>query len=483
MHPTTLAVVLTLPVALCHAQSPLSGLAQGVIIEDSASGSRKLMNKRPGDHVAVPFTNAHSSSPTFTIPALLHHLGAGAGSAISNFEMNAVSTGNDNLPVEAAAPVNGHTPYWEVTAIPGSGWAAMALSVVDDQHLAAVPGTIFEERLAYTNGTGIGSDLFSYWFDTNLNLPPSLVGKAHLDVGYEHLGTGANNPVTALDTYMPAVVEARGTSSFVTPNVRNWYFTLTPATVNHINGSPWSTYDAAFGCDPWQIGTNYVYKAIWSSTNGWSEIDVLFSPADLGLSAGGDIDAIAYYKVSGHDEHIVFSVARDSAPGLEQILVGGPEIVTGGGNKPLRVTGGARINEKVGIANDTDIDSLCTYDPEHSSQAYGHWIAFPEPTTVPEGIGCSVARYRSVHGVTPAGQPSSDVLLLQATRLPNQSGLVGWFITIDGFPTMLVRQSMTSPREELHLYIPSGTEGISVKAACVAGNQVLRSAQVRLLRQ
>jgi hypothetical protein len=479
MKISTLAVVIAVPVTLIQAQSPLSGLAQGVVIHDTASGVRSLMKKAAGDKSPVAFATVHGQAPTYTTEALLHHLVDPTGSA-QHLQMNAISTGNDNLPIEAG-PYSGNQPiYWEVASGGMSGWAAIALSV-SETGAQSIPGTVFAARLAMP-GPGIGSDLFSYWFDTNINLPSDLIDAAHLDLGREHFNAGQNSDVAALDTYMPAVVESRGIQTHMVPIVNRWFFALTPASATHIkDNANWGTFSAAFGCTQQEIGSNYVYTAQWTPAAGWSSISVEFDPARLGLNAGDAIDAIAFFDVPNYRDRIVFSLSAATSGTREQILVGGDEVLgQNPGNKPLRVKGGARITEKVGIANDTDIDAVCTYDPEHPSQAYGQWIALPVENTTADDIGCSVARYRVYDN---NGFTIGEQLLLQATGLPNETAAVGWIVTIDGQSPVIIREVRTGERMETVMSLPPGVEGVTVSAVYASRTQTLYSWDVRLLRQ
>ena len=329
MKITILAVGFTFPFSLLQAQSPLSGLAQGFVVHDTSQGLSSLMIKPPGDKNLALSAEAHPEAPTYTIEALLHHLGANAQSAAVHFGMNAISTGNDILPVVAEDNPSGVPDYWEVDATAVGGWAAVALSVSD----LAGPGdsgTVFGNRYGDTFGAGIGSDLFSYWFSDNVNMPPSLTGHAHFDLGYEHFGAGSSKQVTGLDTYMPAVIEARGVPSHVVPVVNKWFFTLTPETAGRMhegNGIYWATVSNAFLCPLADIGCNYVYWTEWDEVTGWSKIQVEFDPARLGLTEGGDIDAIAFFDMSGFRDRIVFSLSLLTSGNREQLLVGGTGVL------------------------------------------------------------------------------------------------------------------------------------------------------------
>jgi hypothetical protein len=484
MKLSTLAVALAVPATLMQAQSPLSGLAQGLLINDTSSTSLRL--KPPGDLPLSEFGSMGAEAPTYTTSALLHHLGGGNETAIDKFQMNAISTGNDLLPMELITV--GQETYWQVNGL--GGWSALALSVSNGsapngQVMNQTPN-VFVDRHNEHHGHGIGSDLFSYWFDTNTVLPPSLTDAAHLDLGHEHMGL-SDEDVTGLDTYMPAVVAARGQFTFVTPVVDRWYFTLTPESVGHIE-THWSTYQPAFavGMPQSDIGANYVYQSLWTPGNGWSEIGVLSDPEDLGLLTlqNAEIDAIAFYASANFNEQIVFSLTRQSSNNLEQLLVGGTvhSLPQGPvGNKPLRAWGGEKITAKIGIGSETEVDAVCTYDPENANEGHGDWIAFPINSTTVSEIGCSATRsgYFDNLGVIKAEQ-----LLMQATDLPSGPAMINWVITIDGVP-LVKRLPVTGDRMQYKMRLPLGcfAHDIQVTAVYWSPTKLLRSYTVRLLHE
>ncbi|MCA8950338.1 MAG: hypothetical protein KDE27_12605 [Planctomycetes bacterium] len=483
MNHLPLVVAFATPLCLLPAQSPLSGFAQGVVVTDTLAPSapRTVIQKPAGDMVLTPFVAVDPAAPTYTVEALLHHLGAGASSAAAHLSMSAISTGNDVLPL-VAGPFTGDEPdYYVVTT--GGFWAAIALSFTE----AALPdptdpGSAFALRYAAHPGAGIGIDLFSYWFDSNVGLPPNLIDTAHFELGREHTGADLNEQVTGLDTYMPAVVEARGIPTNVVQIVDQWYFALTPGSAQYISANAnWGTFDPAFSCAKAEIGANYVYQAHWSNGQ-WSEISVLFTPEDLGLTEGGDIDAIAFYRGQNSQDHIVFSLTGESSAGREQILVGGPDIRGPGmpGNKPVRAGDGGDIRIKIGARNDTDVDAICTYDPD-AQDAYGYWLALPVENRTPVGIGSSVARYRTYDD---NGNLTGEELLLQVTGLPTPSGQAGWAVSFDGAPPMLVRKNTSGDRAQTTLPLLPGQaiDEIVVVAAYVSGNTGWRSWGLKLLQ-
>ncbi|WP_439116214.1 hypothetical protein, partial [Ilumatobacter sp.] len=415
MKYTTLAVALLSSVAI-QAQSPLSGMAHGFVINNQ--GNRTLKRKPAGDQPVEPFYSVTASTPDYSIDALLHHLGSTPPSHL--LHMNSMSTGNDILPVEEYVGSGGTVDHYRVFSPQGALWAALAFTVDGYDTIDKEPGSLFDHRAS--SSQGIGSDLFSYWFSTNAGLPDSLVDTPHFEVGFEHMGLTGNEQVSALDTYMPAILEDRNSLVHLILQYKDrWYFTLTPDSANDIANN-WSTFAPAFACNQQDIRANHVYVAKWNQPgmpNSWSTIDIRFRPDELGLSANDAIDAIAFYE--GFEEQIVFSLAkRHAADNREQIWVGGPMVFVPqepGGKKPLRDGTGARVTTKVGVGELTEVDSLCTYDPEILTDYYGPWIAFPVADPANEGtaadIGCSAARYRVA-----SGQVVGQKLRVQATRLP-----------------------------------------------------------------
>lgn len=480
MNRTTLAVALACS-AVVQAQSPLSGLAQGVVLKES-TGERELQRKPAGDLPVTNFTSVGANAPVYSMEALLHHLGQSAPGAAAGLRLNAMSTGNDILPINAYPNELSPTEF-RVFSPQGALWAALALTVDGGATVSAEPGTVFEDRLSTT--TNIGADIFSYWFSTNAGLPSNLVDRAHLDVAIE--GLAAGQQVSALDTYMPAILEDRMSPIHAILQVKDrWYFTLTPGSAQDIyDGWTQSDYQAAFACDREEIGANYVYQAQWNEPGGvagWSQIDILFEPGDLGLVQTDVIDAIAYYRGINFMDRIVFSLRKNGAQDTrDQILVGGP-LIPGGGHRPLHDGSGAKVTTKVGVGLDTDVDSICTYDPETLTDYYGPWIAFPVADPVHEGteagIGCSAARYR-----VSAGGVVGQRLRVQATGLPLAlPGSVGFFIDVAGSVESVV-VPVTDSRME-HVFslppaLPQGTE-ITVYTAYASRAERLFSWDVRL---
>lgn len=466
MKPTILISFLTASLGGLAAQSPLSGLAQGLIIENASTNSCTIQGKPAGDRSLLQFP-ANGLAPTFTVPALLHHLGANASFRAQQFHMNAISTGNDNIPVTEMET------HWEVTPASGAGWAAISISVVQKTsytHLGV--STAFGKRLALGPG-GRGNDLYSYWFADNAGVPVDLVDAAFFDVGQEHMSLAAGAQVIGVDTYMPAVVEAQGSPTFLVPVVGRWFFTLTPASADHIrNPANWSAYSGAFapGTSPSTIRPNHVFRAQWTPS-GWNPIEVAFTPLQLGLGAEDVIDAIAYFDVVNHKDRIVFSLAQSTSAPSEQVLIGGPDVA--GGNKPLKAKGGQSITQRIGIGNDTDVDSLCTYDPETlPGFDFCKWMAMPEWGQQPAVIGSSAARFRA--------SATEDAVLLQATNLPNEVGDVIWVVTVGG-RTITIPRARTGNRMQTFLRLPTATSGtIVIDTTFVTSSAIRRGWTLKL---
>lgn len=462
MKYASLAILLACPVGHVAAQSPLSGLQHGFIVQSPGNpGVRQPMRKPAGDRQLVPFVAIGSASPTYTIEALLHGISGDLQVEVPQFAINAMSTGNDNLPIQPGfypGNVGPNPDYWEVVPEIGLGWAAIALSVKEGP-VSAVADSVFAQRLAAAGSSGIGNDLFSYWFKGNAQIHPSLNDAAFFDLGREHMALASGMQITALDTYMPGVVEARGQATDFMPVLNRWFFTLTPDAVTHITTN-WSVYEPVFDAVSSEIGANFVYQTTWGS-GGWSNISVLFDPAELGLGETDVIDAIGYFDRPNSREHLLFSLEGTASP--DQLLVGGPDVRATGlaGQWPLRAQGGDRITERVGIGNNTDVDAFCTYDPEHATDGHCVWSAMPTADATPFGFGSSAARYRSYDA---SGAYVWDSLLLQATGLGNQVGMVTWLVSVEGMAQpLIVRKLNTGDRTETELRMPFGLPAMTVK--------------------
>lgn len=485
MKYTTIAVALVSTVAI-HAQSPLSGMAHAFVLDDH--GTRTMVRKPAGDLPVHAFPTVTVSAPVFSPEALLHHLGANQTVEAPNFVMNSMSTGNDILPVVEHTEIGGLETF-RVYSPGGALWAALAFTVDQDATIHREPGSLFDQRAA--TSAGIGSDLFSYWFSTNAGLPNNLVDMPHFEVGFEHMGLTAGQQISALDTYMPAIIEDRNSLVHTILQFKNkWFFTLTPDSAAYIRNN-WGTFDPAFDCPMSDVQPNFVYRAWWNTTHAdaWSTISVKFRPEELGIDSTDVVDAIAYYDGPNFQEQIVFSLQkRHTEDTREQIFVGGTLLAEGqnpGGKKPLRDGSGERVTTKVGVGNLTEVDSLCTYDPETLTNYYGPWIAFPVADPVFEGtqagIGCSAARYR-----IQSGGAMGQRILVQATGLPLAlPGAVGFFIDVAGDVSSVV-VPVTGSRMQ-HAFslppaLPQGTE-ITVYTAYASRAERLFSWDVRVVTE
>jgi hypothetical protein len=486
MNLTRPAILFASTIGLAHAQSPLSGLAHGLIIDTPPNGTM-VKGKPTGDRPLQDLPIApNNSAPIYSISALL-----GNSTLAPQFKMDSMSTGNDNIPVVSQSLNDEH---WIVDPSTGGGWAAIAVSVAEVYEATDDPNSAFARRIQDAGPFGRGSDIFSYWFSGNIGLPADLIDTAFFEFGAVNMSLPTSSHVTGLDTYMPAVIDTQGDGTNLVPVTSKWYFTLSQSTVSAIQNN-WTTWGSLFSQLPHpsvfrpdlrpvsssEIGQNYVYMAEW--TGSWSKIYKVFTPAELGLVGTDAIDAIAFFDVPNKRNRIVMSLTLNSPSSLtssghsEQVLVGGPLLQSNsgpGGHKPLRTIDGQTIPSKIGFTNDTEIDSVCTYDPDVLAiAAFCKWMAMPELGQQPAAIGSSAARFRASN--------TEDGLLLQATDLPNVSGSVMWEVSV-GPRTVSVTRQKTGPRMQTFLRIPTTTtDTIIIKTTFLNSQMVVHGWELKLV--
>jgi hypothetical protein len=179
-------------------------------------------------------------------------------------------------------------------------------------------------------------------------------------------------------------------------------------------------------------------------------------------------------------------LTRQSSNNLEPLLVGGTvhSLPQGPvGNNPLRAGGGEKITAKIGIGAETEVDAVCTYDPEDQNYGYGDWIAFPTASNpmVSFPIGCSATRSGHFDNL---GVIKFEQLVMQATNLPSGPAIINWVITIDG-AQMVKRLPVTGDRMQYAMRLPLGyfDTDIKVRAVYWSPTKFLRSYTVRLLHE
>jgi hypothetical protein len=420
-------------------RGPLSALGQGFTLR----GDPVLRHKPPGDQVALPPSFAAPAGlslyPDYRIETLF-----GAAHAPS-IEIDAVSSGNDLIPVEFLDS--------DYVVQPAQAPLSFVVMQVSLKH-GPLPGAtgVVGARLQSSPG-GVGGDVFSYWFRGNTGVEPEAIDKAYLVAGAEHMGIPGSD-LSGLDTSMALIVESNAAGSPFFPHTDAFYFSLTPDAAAYVRQN-WSALSSAFAqnVDASDIQAATVFHARWMYwLSSWDRIEVTFTPDDLGLSNEDDIDAVAYSKYTPH--MLVYSLPYDPAhPQRSQVQVGFRGFGGGPGHShDLKANDGLTIEQKLGIPNGGDIDAVCGVDPEESLDP---WLGTPYApfafSRPPAAIGLSVVR------VLDDGRNHS--LRVQATGVPTHGYTVSLFGAVGSWVGLLAAVPGNATGQ-VTLDVPLGTQGV-----------------------
>ncbi|MEO0479654.1 MAG: hypothetical protein AAF196_09260 [Planctomycetota bacterium] len=448
-------------------RDPFATLEQGFILE----GQSAVLYKPPGDKVVAPgeFGSVYTNPETPVFQA-----GLVFGSDHLDFiRMDAMSTGNDFVPLVERGVINGEIFYAIEPGVPSSGasWASIIMSV-DEQagEDAAAASTLGLRHSQYSEGSG--AELFNYWFAGNTTLPAELDDRAYFVAGSEHLGYDSAQNITALDTFMPLVVSANEKQSVgaLVPGALGevvWYFSIDQASADYIHGewsdapgSPKHQFEPGFELSKVTAAT--IFSTTWDRQNRiWEPITVFRTPDQLGVMDGAEVDGLGV-SLRNLDDLVLFSLLPEQSqepnpgPGMpaftnSQIFVGGNDSYS-----TLLIDGpdSQRPQDRIGLRNTSNIDALCGLDPEG---VLSPWVATPSTTSMPLGrFGLSAQRY--VHA-------SGDIYIqMHATGLPTAtSGTLTFFAQaiINDVPAGLrvLRRVRLSGQSEIERRLPLNIVG------------------------
>ncbi|MEZ5964873.1 MAG: hypothetical protein R3F56_13590 [Planctomycetota bacterium] len=296
---------------------------------DSAS-IPMVAQKAFGDHPTnfPPFAPIQfgGDAPDFSMTAMF-------GASAQSVEIDAMSSGNDMIPLNGSDELDPHG---------GHGWVAIMYSVAEG---AACAGTIIDARRALPRG--VGGDLYGYFLDGSNTAPPngvpaSLVGNIVLEQGSEHMGLPADVELQAFDPYLPYIAAGVGPGALM-PNCDILYFSVTQASAAALTGRPgWPP--SVHGADILSIGWN-------ATAHTWGAPQVFRSHVDLQLW-NEDVDALAVH-VNGR----IIVLSTTGAAAADQLMVssdhGRPAV-------PLRRPGGTPVR----LIDAGDINAVTIFDPD-----------------------------------------------------------------------------------------------------------------------
>jgi len=337
--------------------------------------------KVPGDQSTAPFELPPGiTTPDYSVQSMFPQTSPIDGRSLHTLiDIDAMSTGNDKIPVNASN---------EVDPTMLASWAAMTLSVT--------PGSVGEPesliRARSTSPAGVAADAFSFFFEGAGNLiGPGLEGQTFLEQTAGHIGFDTSTPVDmdACDYFLPLIImnPTQQGGPFCS-QFREFYFSLTQASAQEVNDwFPVLFGDALHGGD--------VLRLDWDAGAGqWFAPTVYRDAQQLGLTPEPTQDDVNALMYDSQTNTLIFSTDN---PTRARFLVQ-PNLTTG--HSTLMRLGGDPIPPGIKIQGGDDIDALCGFDP-HAGQ-YSFWLATPESTALPgQELGLSIARSHDLFGPMP----------------------------------------------------------------------------------
>ncbi|MCP3917202.1 MAG: hypothetical protein GY711_16765 [bacterium] len=403
-------------------RGPLSSYAHTHTLD--AAPTDQTLVKEAGDQQAPPAAppaTINVAVPDYDTSSMFTNL-PGFPDLTPYVEVDAMSTGNDWLPVEITTG----------TLDPGlfGNWTALVYSVTSGA--TGAPGSWVESRALATNpgGPGPGADLLSLHLLGSTGLGPGLLGQVMLEQASEHMGYTTSVDIDSLDLYMPLFHQSRGLGGITFFRTSDLFFSVTSTSASAIDAflqsqqpGPWTGPDFFAGGG---VSGATILHLRWQN-GAWLEPALLRAPAELGLQPGDDVDALAH---SARDTITVFSVPQPST--LNQLRVylpsgdptppvGGPWVTDLTHLDPSSVL----VDESLDLHNDDDIDAICGIDPDGSQ--FGTWFGTPYTMSATAQMGLSITRMVELDPPLDAGDQHSAVV--QVTGWGSAAPLDGMLIT------------------------------------------------------
>jgi hypothetical protein len=339
-------------------RGPFAAITHGLVLRQGTTAppwtADQIRHKPLGDATSPP--------PVFPAPVLgqpVFHAGSMFGQYAGLFELDAISTGNDIVPVDSEGTL---------TPALNNGWAAFTLSVTSAT--TGGSGTVVAARRTL-NGSA-GADLFGLFLpDSNidpgsLGVPVELVNQLYLQQGAEHMGVAASAELDAHDAFMPyvgtgdGIPEDIGFIRCVAPY--RFFFSITVASAAALEAARLSNQDLDQWLPSGPMHAGDVYGLVWT-TNGWDGLTRVKAASEFGSNVA-NIDALAIDYAN--PEGIVYVYSTDT-PGSAPLSVA---IGSGSGGAAKTPSG------PIDLLNGLDIDGICVYDPE-AGTGFNPYIGFP----------------------------------------------------------------------------------------------------------
>jgi len=336
-------------------RGPFAAMAHDLSLRQQ-TGAMVLVRKPVGDASAPPALPSQplEDEPDFRPQTLF-------GPALPYVDVDAMSTGNDLLPIH---PVTGDLD-------PGrnGGWMALTFSVTSGT-VDTAEGVVRQRSLRPERA---GADLFGYFLrDSNadpasLGIPIELIDKVFLQQGNEHIGIASTQQnqadMDAHDAYMPwlAIGPLPEDLGFVRTRT-DFFFSVTPASAALLESQRGGTLANWLPASTMRPGD--VYRLTWNNGQ-WSTPSVFRTAVELVDNPDADVDALAIdlFVAGGLGQAVLFSTVGDPV----QLRLQPP-------NGPVR-----EARTPIGpirLIDTGDVDAVCSYDPE-SGTGFNRWIGFP----------------------------------------------------------------------------------------------------------
>ncbi|MFK7739662.1 MAG: hypothetical protein AB8H80_05005 [Planctomycetota bacterium] len=406
---TCAAQIPSIPIPQIRRQGPFSVWPVGVVLSPlnpyAVGNTLKHVKVAPrANPPEAPIYNSAWSRPDYSKAALLPHLPLPLRNV---FEMDGVDSGNALTPdtwkavKDNSQNVIGFSP----NLAEQQRWLALSASVTTSSPLTLHP----------LLSSGDGNTIFSYFFEDSVGLPASMNNALHIEQTGAQMLLPVNEELSAFDYKLGMLMSSPDDElARFAPKENYLYFSVTPNFVAIYNGMPNALSLFPFAADKatpnvLEYGPDaaVIYQSTWTPAEGntpgsWSNPILWKTRTDLGLSnsAAENIDALT---VEHDSETVIFSMTRIATLVRDQILVHLPNYQPLG-SLPLYDDDGFRVSDKMGIADDDDVDALCGDDPEvmvgDVGRAAGAPMAFryaplagnPLFAGLAEPVGFSIAR-------------------------------------------------------------------------------------------
>lgn len=385
----------------------------------------RIVRKEPNLPVILgTFAPGGQDVPDYDLADVFAWIGMG------ELEVDAMSTGNDALPVVHDTALS--AGFYRIQTGTSAGWATLYLSRVDP----ALP-------------TG-GADVFGYYFD-NPAFPPGLTKSIYHEIVRADYQAGpfappAGSDVLAMDVNMGLIHSNQGfRETPILPEIRRLYFSLSHASAQLLE-------ETGFVASSDPIDGAAIFVATYDEMTGQVDgVELHRTGAELGVPAGANVDALGVARVSmpapaigathravALNEFLHVLSLDDNEGGGEELFVSAMVQNQPPPQLPIRVFAPLRTDDGLGLVGPSGrlkgfVKSVCIQDPD--APRGGHALGVPAGDTfvapgsasvTPSTMNLSV----TTKGTGPGAIASDTFQLYGVLSGGNQQGesLVGlWF--------------------------------------------------------